>query len=448
VKPKAFALTGLAALAAFSVLPAWRSQLFGEDYDVYYALRAGTLSVLVAMFFIFCRGFTVDLSIGNRFPAKTGYGDPLLSLRAFACAVVLIGHGTAMAFPPTDVARELSESRTLWLLFPSPWVGVWIFFTLSGYLMGKGFFTGRYQFSRDGISRFYRNRLLRLVPLAYFSIAVMVVFVHPEATSAANIKHLIALLLFDYDGTAPLSLIGLLWSIATEMQFYLIAPFAAFVIHLVTQRASIFFIAGWLLAFGTAYRFGCLIFAGVLAWYGAAYTSLLGNLDIFGIGMMTSFVVQQYPIKWPRVGYGVALVGALYIVCAVCLSRMLVASPHWAGAMQYCAPPLFSLATACIIVMFENAVATSKEVSPVTRTVIASTQLFGTLTYAIYIWHAPIFQAYATLLVKPISPSQTISALAVASSLVFGFSWAIYRLIEKPFDDLRSRKEVYVNLPI
>jgi peptidoglycan/LPS O-acetylase OafA/YrhL len=444
VKPATFAVTGLAALAAFSVLPAWRPQLFGANYDVYYALRAGTLFILAAMFFIFSRGFTIDLSIGNQFPAKTGYGDPLLSLRAFACAVVLLGHGAAMIFTPADLSRHLSESRTLWLMFPSPWAGVWIFFTLSGYLMGKGFLTGRYQFSREGISQFYRNRLLRLAPLAYFSIAIMVVLAHPEATNAANIKHLIALLLFEYDGTAPLSVIGLLWSIATEMQFYLLAPFMAFAIHLAARRVNIAIIAAALLAFGTTYRFGCLIFAGTRAWDNAVYIPLLGNLDIFGVGMIASFVVQRYPVKWSRVGYGLSLMGALYIVCAICLSQMLVASPHWAGAMQYCAPPLFSLTTACIILLFENAVAAGNEVSPVTRAAIVSTQLLGTLTYAIYIWHVPVFQTYATLLVKPISPTETVSALAIASSLVFGFSWVLYRLIEKPFDDLRSRNRTPV----
>jgi peptidoglycan/LPS O-acetylase OafA/YrhL len=341
-----------------------------------------------------------------------------------------------MAFAPADIARQVSESWTLWLLFPLSWAGVWIFFALSGYLMGKGFFTGRYQFSRDGMLRFYRNRLLRLAPLAYFSIAVMVLFVHPEATSAANIKHLIALFLFEQ---SPLPLIGPLWSIATEMQFYLLAPFMAFAIHMAARRVNIVFIATALLAFGTAYRFGCLIFAGAPSWDDAVYTPLLGNLDIFGIGMMTSFVVQRYPIKWPRVGHGLGLMGALYIVCTVCFSRLLVLSPHWAGALQYCAPPLFALTTACIILLFENAIGAGNRVSPFTRAAIASTQIFGTLTYAIYIWHWPIFQVYATVLIKPISLSQTMSALGVTSILVFGFSLVTYRLIEKPFDDLRSR---------
>jgi peptidoglycan/LPS O-acetylase OafA/YrhL len=442
--PQTFAYSAVIALTAFAILPAWRPQLFGADYSFYYCLRAGAFLVLAAMFVVFSRELSVNLSVESQATTKTGYGDPLLSLRAFACAVVLIGHGASITFAPSDLIRQASESRTFWLLLPLPWAGVWIFFTLSGYLMGKGFFTGRYQFSRDGIIRFYNNRLLRLVPLAYFSIAVAVLFMHPEATATPNIKHLIALLLFDYDGTAPLSLIGLLWSIATEMQFYLLAPFMAFAVYMAAQRMNILFVAAALAVLGTAYRIGCLIFAGPSSWTVAVYTPLLGNLDIFGIGMITSFVVQRYPIKWARMDYGLGLMAVLYIVSAVCCSRVIASSPHWAGFMQFCAPPLFALTTACIILLFENAIGTANKASSITIAAIASTQLFGTLTYAVYLWHAPIFQIYATTLTKPVFSNQTMQALAVASILVFGFSWVTYRLIEKPFDDLKSRNSDHI----
>jgi peptidoglycan/LPS O-acetylase OafA/YrhL len=437
--PKAFAYSAAIALTAFTILPAWRPQLFGADYGLYYCLRAGAFLVLAAMFSIFSRELSVNLSLGSQATVKTGYGDPLLSLRAFACAVVLIGHGATITFAPADIVRQASESRAFWLLFPLPWAGVWIFFTLSGYLMGKGFFTGRYQFSRDGMLRFYRNRLLRLVPLAYFSISIMVLFIHPESIAAANLKHLIALLLFDYDGTSPLSLIGLLWSISSEMQFYLVAPFIAFAIHAAAARVNILFIAATILAFGTLYRFGCLHFIGTSSWTVAVYTPLLGNLDIFGIGMVASFVVQRYPVKWPRVGYGLCLMAALYVIGALCWSRIIVSSPSWMTRIQFYSPPAFALVSGCIILLFENAVRAGNKPERFTRYAIASTQLFGTLTYAVYIWHAPIFQVYATTLIKPISSNQTMVALAVASILVFGFSWVTYRLIEKPFDDLKGR---------
>jgi hypothetical protein len=68
--------------------------------------------------------------------------DPLMGLRAMACLIVLMGHFFFIFFPFTS-----SEASTLsqMSLVGSPWAGVWLFFALSGYLMGKGFVRGRYR---------------------------------------------------------------------------------------------------------------------------------------------------------------------------------------------------------------------------------------------------------------------------------------------------------------
>lgn len=438
MKPLPFALWASLLLVLFSVLPAWRIQIF-PSFEAYAAARILLFAVMAGLFWRFARGFDVDLSLGYTSPLKTGYGDPLLSLRAMACFIVLLGHGSTIIFVPVDVLRQATSSQSFWLLMPMPWAGVWIFFTLSGYLMGKGFFTGRYHFSRKGILHFYRNRLLRIAPLYYFAILTVALLVHPEVMKPANLWSLGLELLFDYEGTRGHGAIGLLWSVATEMQFYLTVPVAAFLISKATARAGVLPIAALALIFGLAYRLAAGYFAGSggAPWVVAVYCPLLGNLDIFAFGMLTSWVVQRYPLQWPRLSYGVLMSAALYVIAAWCWTKVLADPGHFDFAMRYFAPSFFAVATAAIIFVHENAVRHPADV--LSRFTVQRTQLLGILTFAIYIWHDPIFTSFAKLFPAPLTSNGSLAALALAIPAVILFSWVTWRAVEKPFDDLRQR---------
>lgn len=390
-------------------------------------------------FFKFARGFDVDLSVGDTAPVKTGYGDPLLSLRAMACFIVMLGHGTTILFVPDDIGRQATSSRAFWLLMPMPWAGVWIFFTLSGYLMGKAFFTGRYHFSRKGILHFYRNRLLRIAPLYYFAILLSVLFLHPDALLPAKLKILIIELLFDYEGTRAGGVIGLLWSVATEMQFYLMVPVAAFFLSKAASRFSVLPVAAIALVFGLAYRLAVAHFAGIdgPVWVVTVYCPLLGNLDIFALGMLTSLAVQRYPLQWPLLRYAVLMSAILYVIAAWCWTKALSDPVNFDFALRYVAPTFFAIATAAIIVVYENAV--RHPADDLSRRLILRTQMLGILTFAIYIWHDPIFTSLATLFPAPRASRDTLMALAVGIVAVVLFSWVTWRAIEKPFDDLRHQ---------
>lgn len=42
---------------------------------------------------------------------------------------------------------------------------VWIFFSVSGFLQGNSFFDGKYPLNKHGIKTYWKNRILRIVPL-------------------------------------------------------------------------------------------------------------------------------------------------------------------------------------------------------------------------------------------------------------------------------------------
>ena len=213
--------------------------------------------------------------------------------------MVLLGHGSMISFLPSDIAARISSGSKFWLLAPSPWAGVWVFFVLSGYLMGKGFFSGRYPFSRDGLLTFYRNRLLRILPLYWFAVLAISLLMKPEIFAPKNIWMLAAILLFDYSGAFAINPIGALWSVSTEVQFYILVPFL-FVLYasLIERR-------------GTSLRFPPWL--GVVALLAAAWltASFLSNSSATTTGMTkcTHRCWQTWTsswLAWRRIGWSSA----------------------------------------------------------------------------------------------------------------------------------------------
>jgi peptidoglycan/LPS O-acetylase OafA/YrhL len=138
--------------------------------------------------------------------------DVLDGLRGLAVLIVFLSHTSG---------REQSLSSFLQFLGIGH-IGVYLFFTLSAFLLGKGLFSK--PFSSNTISAFFIKRILRIAPLYYLVVSgvffTQVIFnsYSPRYLYVSNgiqgyIEHL-----FFYRGD------GVFWSIVSEMQFYLIVP--------------------------------------------------------------------------------------------------------------------------------------------------------------------------------------------------------------------------------
>ncbi len=102
--------------------------------------------------------------------------DWLLLIRGIAAALVFVMH-TGIVFKHDF---QWGGSRWAWIAFSPAWLGMILFFTLSGYLMGKGFKSGKYPLDRRGISHYLRNRFLRIVPLSLVVAAAIIVLQAPS----------------------------------------------------------------------------------------------------------------------------------------------------------------------------------------------------------------------------------------------------------------------------
>ncbi len=81
--------------------------------------------------------------------------DLLLIIRGFLAYAVLVWHFKGYEYPIKELAFITIPGR----------MAVWLFFILSGYLIGFGFSSGRYSYDQKGLLDYYRNRILRIIPL-------------------------------------------------------------------------------------------------------------------------------------------------------------------------------------------------------------------------------------------------------------------------------------------
>lgn len=152
---------------------------------------------------------------------KTSRNPWLDLVRAIAIALVLLRHGYRAIVPSTEIAASGFWQN----VFANGWVGVDLFFVLSGYLISQHLIRHGLGTNRFVFWRYATMRALRIVP-AYFAVLAMILLVaFPYYTidrSYLTIKVLYhVLFLQDY---LPSNINVVFWSLGVEEKFYLIAP--------------------------------------------------------------------------------------------------------------------------------------------------------------------------------------------------------------------------------
>ena len=322
--------------------------------------------------------------------------DPLLTLRFFACFMVLAGHGLLINFRPDHLLSDAQTHAGYTFLMPEPWIGVWVFFVLSGYLMGKGFFSGRYTSEWTSSLCFYRNRFLRIVPLYLLSTFLVALFCKPELFQPHQLWKLLALTLF-FDPTTDSRPNDALWSVGAEMEFYLTIPF-------------IFVLLGACFTRRPLVSFGLIVIIGFLfrALQMHSFTHkldlfagpALGFLDLFLAGFVLNAIIRRYREHLTLrhgLNYAFALVAGYYLIAAwFCRSgRVLHISTEYRSLLLIF-PTASILLVSLIIFLIETAPRANAH--PALRWIIRQTQTAGLLTYSLYTWHEPLYKAFSNLL--------------------------------------------------
>lgn len=303
----------------------------------------------------------------------------LALLRGIAALMVCLSHAPFFL----GVTGEGAASEDVsWLAIPALGVGVDLFFAISGFVVALSL---RDLHRRSGdlgraVCAFYLRRLGRIVPLAWFLLIVLGVaaIVLPHAALGTTIlwADLVSAATFTanghfgrcFAGTPGCGSANLLqhsWSLALELQFYLVAP----VLYLIPVRVlrvvtfavlfvGVFFLRPWQASFVWAFRIEALLLGFWLGrewatrhdWRWPRHVPPLSWIELTGLlGVMA---LLPRVMTGPLSGLGIVAVAALagWIVVRSALSPALVPNTiaaqvtrnlgDWSYAIYLIHPPI------------------------------------------------------------------------------------------------------------
>lgn len=398
---------------------------------------------------------------------KSNRLDALLALRGFACLMVVTIH---CAPPRKSIVYD--DFDLSWLMFSHGAIAVWIFFVLSGYLMGKAFYTKRYTADIIGVIRFWRNRALRIFPLYYFAVLILSIFVYPKVLKFYNWGYLLRICTFTYHPYISFQAVkfnDVFWSLSTEVQFYLLIPFVYSLIQNYLNKQKNIFIFGLVIIIA-AFILRSLLWISfqkqITQEMGYAfkywYTPLITNLDLFICGFLVNRFIQSRKKNLNQTKsliiklFAVILIILLYIFTAYHLYHQeLWNLPNRIGGWRTLTTililqPLTAVITSFFIFAFEKDIYqdfTKHEklsFSAILRNPGRILEIVGNLSYGIYIWHMPIIARTYDIFNSEIPIEAFYIRLTATLILSTVLATVTYYLVELPFSKWKiyqSRKQ-------
>lgn len=333
------------------------------------------------------------------------YRSDIDGLRAIAILFVLFFHG------------GLS-------VFPSGFIGVDIFFVISGFLI-TGLIHDSLNNDRFSFIEFYNRRLWRLQPVFVCLVAVTalitLLFYLPEDLvayfkSARKTSLFMANRYFegvtsDYfaSNNNQLPLLHT-WSLSIEWQCYFILPLLIFALHRVLPKESI----------AKAIYLLTLFFLSLTLYYSFHHTSdiyykLWSRVFEFLIGSCVA--LSSTRISVPK--YGLEVVSLLALTALIYIATLHQVNVGFPNGYAF----VLCSATALLIAVGKYPYQTL-----VTRLLSLKPVVFiGLISYSLYIWHWPVFA-----LIRYLNIEETSKVLVAAFLVVFALGYLSWRFIEKP----------------
>jgi peptidoglycan/LPS O-acetylase OafA/YrhL len=326
------------------------------------------------------------------------------------------------------------------------WMGVDLFFVLSGFLIASQLLKPWAEGSRPNYGRFFARRLLRTLPA--FAAILLIYFLVPAAREWPDIQPFWQFptftenLLFEPTGPKTFSHV---WSLCVEEQFYLVFPA---VVALVALRPSARKIA---IIFAAVLLFGIGIRAWLWLRYVAqppfdpsadpdwrSYTSLIyyptwSRLDGLLAGIAVAALRIFRPAAWARMVARpnmLLAVGLAGIAAAILLFGVQIA-PLLPTAIGF---PLLSASIALVVA------AASTDRALIGRYRVPGAAALATGAYSLYLSQKIAYHAVAARL-APSTGLHGYPLLAAAFAAALALGALLYWGVERPFLKLRDRLE-------
>ena len=325
------------------------------------------------------------------------------------------------------------------------WMGVDLFFVLSGYLISSQFLKPYLAGDRPGLWAFYRNRLFRVLPA--YGVVLALYYAWPGWRESPNLPPLWELITFTQNLFAKLHehAFSHVWSLCVEEHFYLLLPLIVLPMMRKPSLTKAVAVMGGLVLFGICIR-GFLLFhllrrlAGTDEGFGIAYmrriyyptySRLDGLLAGVALGLLKSF----RPMWWRSLTLrGHALLAAG--LCLVGISAYLfwdrfdsiTGAAAWGVVVG---PPVLSLGLGCLVA---SAVSSNGWL----RVKIPGAELIATLAYSMYLTHKELIHL-VDLWFPSLAEGARFRWLGVWAACSLLAATVLYLCVERPFLKLRDR---------
>lgn len=331
------------------------------------------------------------------------------------------------------------------------WMGVDLFFVLSGYLIASQFFRPYTAGRQPNLWQFYRNRLYRVMP-AFFAVLALYLFLPQwRETDALAPAWQYATFTFNLVTDHPAwKNFSHVWSLCVEEHFYLFLPLIVLTaMRRPSLRRALTLITAFVL-FGIAIRAWFLFhllrpLGAEDDGFGTAYMSHIyyptySRLDGLLAGVTLALIKTFRPAWWSHIarhGHALLVAGVAIVGVAVYLTRD--GHPAETGtslASVLFAFPLLAAGLACLV-------ASALTTNGWLRLKIPGAQLCATLAYCFYLTQKELLHLVDQWFPN-LEAASRLAWFAVYMALCFAVASALHLAVERPFlllrDRYRSRK--------
>ncbi|HEY3436315.1 MAG TPA: acyltransferase [Actinotalea sp.] len=365
--------------------------------------------------------------------------DSLEGYRGLAALAIVVYHvvqyaetGNPLLFP-TRSAHTLVKGLDAF---------VDLFFVLSAFLLALPYARSALAGHASPSGRaFMTRRVARIVPL--YVIAVAVVWAVRNPVLPGDVRDLVEHLTFTqvFDQKRIFYTIGPAWSLAIEVQFYVLLAVLGAVVCRVCARVAAGRRPAVLLG-GTA-----VLAASSIAWKWVAWNVLLipgdhwptwfglaAKLDVFALGILLAVVVADGRLTVGRAGALALRLSGLAVLVVAFVTRPADGQHVW----------FHTLAAAGFTLLLAGTVlgrAREGREDLWDRVLGSPVPAFlGAVSYSLYLWHEPVILALAAnhLLPDQASPDLLVVGLAVVLPVSLLVAWVSRHLIELPSGRLRA----------
>jgi peptidoglycan/LPS O-acetylase OafA/YrhL len=322
----------------------------------------------------------------------------------------------------------------------SGFIGVDIFFVISGFLISSHLLAEVFSTSRINPFEFWARRIRRLLPIAFVVIAatsIIVLFVLPLSDRVEFGKQAIASVFYYENWLLALDSVNYLnadnaptavqqyWSLSVEEQFYILWPLLLIIVLAFTRRFSTRLAPALISTLLTlvVFSLSVSIFLG-FSNNPSGYFNTFSRIWEFGFGGICAFLVMKTAVmEKQRLGSVFQVCGWALLGASLVFITPVMQFPGWIALLPV---------TGTALILLGGSQLNQSEVkqSPL---LLKPAVWLGGISYSIYLWHWPFIILFPFVFGHALQAVNKIELLLV----VIAVSWASTKFVEKPLQKIK-----------